>query len=126
MDNNRKCLNCGEDLKTGRSDRKYCDAQCRSNSNNQNLRETEKELLRINAILRKNRTLLKQLNPIGKTTIRKEVLTVQGFNFQYFTNIYTPKNGNTYYFCYEYGYLFVPDDKLVIVNYQNYMAALFN
>jgi len=28
----------------------------------------------------------------------------KGFNFNYFTSIYTTKAGTTYYFCFEYGY----------------------
>jgi len=106
----------------GRSDKKFCSDQCRSIYNNRGKFDKEKEILRINAILRKNRTLLKKVNPIGKTTIRKEVLVIQGFDFKYFTHIFNTKNGQTYYFCYEYGYSYIPDDKLLLVTWQQYMS----
>jgi hypothetical protein len=114
------CVECKNKF-NGRSDKKFCSDQCRWLYNNRSKTEKEIDILRINSILRKNRTLLKQLNPVGKTTIRKEVIATQGFDFRYFTHIFTAKNGQTYYFCYEFGYTYIPDDKLIIVNWQPYM-----
>jgi hypothetical protein len=116
----KKCVECKNKF-NGRSDKKFCSDQCRWLYNNRNKTEKEIDILRINSILRKNRTLLKQLNPVGKTTIRKEVLASQGFDFRYFTHIFAAKNGQTYYFCYEFGYTYIPDDKLIVVNWQPYM-----
>ncbi len=59
----------------------------------------------VNNLLRKNYRILEELNPDGKISISKSKLTAKGFNFEYFTSIYTTKTGNTYYFVYDQGYL---------------------
>jgi hypothetical protein len=118
----RKCAECNNIIK-GRADKKFCSDQCRYLYNNRLKLDKEKEVLRINSILRKNRTILKRLNPVGKTTVRKEVLKAEKFDFNYFTHIYITNKGNTYYFCYEYGYLPLQDEKILIVNWQNYMKT---
>ncbi|MCD4727287.1 MAG: hypothetical protein K8R46_06480 [Pirellulales bacterium] len=60
-------------------------------------------------------------SPQGKTTVRKDFLLGLGFDFDYFTNLYTTKNNNTYYFCYDYGYLLIEDKKVLIVRWQKYI-----
>jgi dipeptidase len=110
----RKCLDCSEVLK-GRADKKFCDDQCRSNYNNR-LKTTDSNLVReVNAILRKNRSILQQLNPDGKTKISREKLVQKGFSFAYFTSVYQTQKGNTYHFCYEYGYLKLEGDDFLLV-----------
>lgn len=59
----------------------------------------------INNRLRKNYRILEELNPGDKTKVTKSKLLARGFSFEYFTSIYTTKNGNTYYFVYDQGYL---------------------
>ncbi len=115
------CLQCGEKI-VGRIDKKFCDSQCRNSYNNKIKRENEKLIVDINRILRKNRKILKQFNPEGKTTIRKEYLTKLGFDFKFHTHSFNTKSGFTYKFCYEYGYLEMEDGiKVLIVNEQPYM-----
>lgn len=116
----QKCKNCNE-LIVGRSDKKFCDDQCRNGYNNKIKRQHEKLILDINKILRRNRKILQQFNPEGKTTIRTEYLKKLGFDFRYFTHFYTTKNSNDYRFCYEYGYLNLDEEKTLIVNWQPYM-----
>jgi hypothetical protein len=107
----------------GRTDKKYCDDQCRNAFNNKLKRQHEKLILDTNKILRKNRSILQQLNPVGKTTIRTEYLVKLGFDFRYFTHLFTTKNNNDYRFCYEYGYFKIDDEKTLIVNWQPYMES---
>ncbi len=75
----------------------------------------------INRILRKNRSILKSLNPIGKTTVRRTLLENLGFDFNFFTHIYRTKSGSLYYFIFEYGYGLEENEKIVLVTYQRYM-----
>ncbi|RDC62494.1 hypothetical protein [Adhaeribacter pallidiroseus] len=77
----------------------------------------------INRILRKNRSILKVSSPLGKTTTRQEYLLQQGFDFRHFTHQYQTQKGNTYNFCYDFGYLLLPEEKVLIVNWQSYMAS---
>ena len=117
---NQKCLNC-DDSYVGRSDKKFCSDQCRNTFNNKVKRENEKLILEINKTLRRNRKILKQFNPEGKTTIRREYLDKLGFNFNFHTHTFITNNNNTYKFCYEYGYLEIDSIKVLIINQQPYM-----
>ncbi len=100
----RTCLECGELLR-GRADQKFCNDLCRNAYNNKKLGKATKNMRKINRILKSNRSILEELNIADKTTIFKDKLEKQGFNFNYYTNTYTNKNGRTYFFCYEQGYL---------------------
>jgi predicted nucleic acid-binding Zn ribbon protein len=117
------CQVCGTDL-VGRVDKRFCSDQCRAQLHNKKRKADagERMILDINRILRKNRSILKLSSPLGKTTTRQDYLTMQGFNFNHFTHQYITNKGNTYYFCYDYGYLPLPDGKVLIVNWQAYMA----
>lgn len=117
------CAVCGTVL-AGRIDKKYCSDQCRAQLNNRKKKADAGELLilNLNRILRRNRSILKSLSPLGKTTTRREYLVLQGFDFRYHTHQYHTQQGNTYNFCYDYGYLLLPEDKLLIVNWQSYMV----
>ncbi len=121
LDMKQKCINCGDTF-VGRSDKKFCGDQCRNSYNNKIKREHEKLILDINKILRRNRKILKTFNPEGKTIIRREYLEKLGFDFRYHTHNYKTKNNNDYKFCYEYGYLELDNEKVLIVNWQPYMS----
>lgn len=91
----RKCLQCELPME-GRSDKKFCGDQCRASFNNAQRSQSERLIMEVNKVLRKNRTLLKQLNPSGMSIIRKEFLSQNGFNFNYFTSRYKTRDGNEY------------------------------
>jgi predicted nucleic acid-binding Zn ribbon protein len=116
----RTCLTCGEVLH-GRADKKFCSDQCRNEYNNRERRSYTNYMRQVNGILQKNRRILSSFNPDGKAKIHKSKLLDEGFNFNYFTNIYRTKAGKTYYFCYEQGYLFIEDDYLALVHKQDYI-----
>jgi hypothetical protein len=111
----KACLDCGEVL-IGRVDKKFCNDMCRNNYNNKLNKDINNLVRNINNILRRNRRILAELTPNGKATkVAKEKLVLKGFNFSFYTSIYTTKTGSTYYFCYEYGYLHLEDDYLTLV-----------
>ncbi len=112
----KPCLSCGKPVK-GRTDKKFCDDYCRNNYNNQ-LKSGSTNLVRnINNALTKNRRVLDSLiaegEDMAKTT--KEKLLQKGFQFKYMTHQYNNKKGNTYYFCYDLGYLPLDNDWYLIV-----------
>ncbi|HMP92132.1 MAG TPA: DUF2116 family Zn-ribbon domain-containing protein [Phnomibacter sp.] len=113
---NRLCINCSKPLK-GRSDKKFCDDYCRSQYNNNLQAENSTVVKHINQILKKNRKLLQDIiapgEEMGKCPRRK--LADAGFSFQYYTHLYTSKKGSTYTFVYEYGYLALEGDWLLVV-----------
>lgn len=110
----KTCLECGEKLR-GRSDKKFCSDQCRTSYNNQLRQETNSLVKKITYTLKRNRRILCNLNPKGKTKIHRKTLLDLGFNFNYFTNIYKTRNGNIYYFCFEQGYLPIDDGFFALV-----------
>ncbi len=93
----------------GRIDKKFCNDQCRNNYNNKLNKDENALVTSINRILRKNRRILKALNPNGKAKVKRTELEKRGFDFKHFTHVYKTKDSRVYYFCYEYGYL--PLDK---------------
>jgi len=111
---NRTCLDCGAALK-GRIDKKFCDDLCRSNYNNRIKSEDTIVIRSINQILKRNRDILKSLNPDGKTKVKFKTLLHNGFDFTYHTHTYETQKGTVYHFCYEYGYLRLENDELLIV-----------
>lgn len=114
MSEKRICLDCAEVLH-GRADKKFCNDQCRNNYNNQ-LNSNSSNLVRnINHILRRNRRILEELNPSGKTKTTGKKLAGKGYNFEYHTRTYQTLNGKTYHFCYEYGYLPLEGDEVLLV-----------
>ena len=119
MDN--VCLECGSQI-VGRLDKKFCSDQCRYLYNNKRKRQHEVAIQNVNRILRKNRSVLKSLNPVGKTTVRRALLENLGFDFNFFTHVYRTKSGQLYYFVYEYGYMLEEQEKVVLVTYQRYMG----
>ncbi|MGB1517902.1 MAG: hypothetical protein ACPG8K_02250 [Crocinitomicaceae bacterium] len=48
-------------------------------------------------------------------------LAEEGFNFHYFTNTYITKNGASYYFCYDQGYLKLENNQYMLVHKQDYV-----
>ncbi|MEH3115528.1 hypothetical protein [Pedobacter terrae] len=110
----RLCLDCGSPIR-GRADKKYCDDSCRSNYNNRLNIEDNLMIKKVNNILKKNRAILAALNPTGKTKVIVKKLVSAGFNFEFHTSSYKTQNGNTYIFCYEYGYLILNQDDYLLV-----------
>lgn len=124
------CLNCAEALQ-GRTDKKFCSDQCRASYNNRNRKPYEEAIARLNAQLRKNRTILKTLCPTGKATVRREVLADMGFSFRHFTSLYG-KPSKLYFLCYDFAYMPLVEkslseqrlvQKVLIVQRQDFMKT---
>ncbi|MCA0429404.1 MAG: hypothetical protein LCH32_02760 [Bacteroidetes bacterium] len=110
----RKCLECNEVIQ-GRVDKKFCSDQCRNAHNNVLNSDVTNFVRNVNNSLRKNRRIL-EANLKGETSkIGVQKLKDLGFNFNYYTNIKTTKNNNSYYFCYEFGYLQLEGEMVLIV-----------
>lgn len=117
METNKKiCLECNKPLK-GRVDKKFCDDFCRNSYNNKLNSDTNGYVRNINNILRKNRRILEDVLPGTDEMIKiqKAKMLEKGFHFRHFTHTYTNKKGNTYFFCYEYGYLPLDGDWVLVV-----------
>jgi len=108
------CLDCGQAL-LGRADKKFCNDQCRNNYNNRLNSDSAALVKSINNHLKKNRRILAELNPDGKVNVHKDKLVKLGFSFSYITHVYVTRNGSTYRFVYDYGYLPLDNDFYMLV-----------
>lgn len=125
MDNNamKQCLFCSKNI-VGRSDKRFCNEYCRNNYNNQRNSDENNLVRNINNTLRKNRRILKAFLKVDdeKCTVAREKLILEGFNFKYFTHTYLTQKQQTYYFVYEYGYLTLAEDKVLIVKNSKHIS----
>jgi len=121
----KTCKQCGKQL-SGRSDKKFCDAYCRNAFNNQHKAQDEQFIQFVNAKIRRNRRILKDLCRVGKVTVRKDILDQMGYDYRYFSSIFKTKGG-IYYLVYDYAFSPVFDraiEKALIVQRQDYMDEL--
>lgn len=117
----RLCQECGSPL-SGRVDKRFCSDQCRNSYNNRKKTYSNTYTRKVNGTLKLNRRILENLlNGREKTRIHRQSLKKRGFDFQYFTNIYTTKKGHEYRFCYEYGYLELEEGWLAVVKRKRYL-----
>jgi len=112
----KTCLLCGKILK-GRSDKKFCDDYCRAAFNNELKSAANNYIRNVNNALGRNRRILESLLPAGEQTAKasRDKLVEKGFLFKYHTHQYSARNGNTYFYCYEYGYLPLENNRLLVV-----------
>jgi len=111
----KECLACGKVLH-GRADKKFCNDYCR-NAYNNNLKSSTSAIVRnTNNTLLKNRRILEAvLGEEEMKKITKDRLLQQGFQSKYITHTYANKKGDTYFFCYEFGYLPLENDWFLVV-----------
>ena len=110
----KQCLECGDKI-MGRIDKKFCSDGCRNTYNNRINKDSKNLIRNTNNRLRKNYRILETLNPNKKTKTSRTKLTGLGFDFNYFTIIYTTKAGTIYYFVYDQGYLPLDNDFYALV-----------
>jgi hypothetical protein len=101
------CLNCKEPIKKGRSDKKFCDSNCKDEYNNAAKIAEGKEISKINIILKNNRRALQGLFDEQKPDkkFKRELLVRAGFEFGFLTHVAVTKTkSNEITFCFDYGY----------------------
>lgn len=110
------CLHCAKTLR-GRVDKKFCDDYCRNAYNNRQNADRNNYVRNINNALLKNRRILESVIPAEEELAKcpRQKLAGQGFDFRYHTHQYQNKKGQTYHFCYDYGYLPLEGDWILVV-----------
>jgi predicted nucleic acid-binding Zn ribbon protein len=111
---NRECLECSEKI-VGREDKKFCTDGCRNAFNNKINKDSNNFMRTINNRLRRNYRILSELNAGGKARTTKSKMIGKGFDFEFFTNILQTRNGNTYYFLYDQGYMPLSNETYILV-----------
>jgi hypothetical protein len=110
----RLCLDCQKPIR-GRADKKFCNDFCRAAFNNSRKTDGRESIKEINLILKRNRNILKEKTANGDRKLKREVLLRNGFNFDFHTHLYTTEHGDTYFFCYEHGYLGLNNEEVLVM-----------
>ena len=95
-------------------------------ANNKNKIKTESPILDVNKVLRKNRSILKKLCPVGKAIVRKEVFDAMGYDVSVFSSLFLTSKRQIYYICYDYAFTPIVEhnvEKALIVTRQDYMKS---
>lgn len=117
----KQCLDCGEAF-AGRSDKKFCTDMCRNAYHNKFNGFRNAMIRHVNNRLRKNRHILFELGKSRPGEMSKEELTINGFDWQYFTE--EQKVNNTIQrFCYDYGIRMNNDNRVVVIA-KNYRSTV--
>lgn len=82
----RRCLECGDEMVEGRSDRKFCCTSCKNAYNNRRSHELRAVRIRVGAILERNHDILLKLLSMGLKSMDIVSLTRMGFNTHYCTS----------------------------------------
>lgn len=109
-----KCLACQIPIK-GRSDKRFCSDICRVRHHNKSSANYNSLRKQTHITLNQNRNILKKINDLGIKSIKKKDLVSYDFNFNYHTSTYHSPTSEIYFYCYDYGYCLLDDDKLLIV-----------
>lgn len=121
------CIHCKKQI-TGRSDKIYCDAYCKSAYHYEKRKSEESFTFfkRVDLHLKTNYKILKHLNVEGYTTVRKEALIEKGFHPKFFTHYWKNQKGDVYLFCYDFGFRSFKKngkDRYLLVKWQDYMES---
>lgn len=119
----RKCPICDSEVR-GRKDKIFCSPNCKSADQYERNREKEQLYFRVDTQLKVNRKILKRYNLNGKTVVRRELLSKEGFDPNFFTHYRKTQKGDVYFYCYDFGFLKIEEQtttelklKYLIVNW---------
>ncbi|MBS1581749.1 MAG: hypothetical protein JST66_06055 [Bacteroidetes bacterium] len=115
------CPECGDPIK-GRTDKKFCSDACRNIYHYRSNNAPINYVRNVVNTLKRNRRILSELNPEGKTKVHRSKLIEKGYDFMYHTNIYRTKAGNVYVFCFEHGYLELSENWYALVRRDEYLG----
>ena len=99
----RHCLRCGKPL-TGRSDKKFCNDDCRTDYHNDKRRIRDKQFRAVNHILSSNWKILSAELRNGHSRVRAKDLAARNFNFEIYTTSRRNFPGGRTYWCYNCAY----------------------
>ena len=110
-------LFCQKPIKSGRSDKKFCDSACKDGYYNERKGDERGEIRAIDLVLKKNRRVLKKLYDFKKPEKKfsREAMIRDGFEFGFLTHIAVTRiKGNEIIFCYDYGYREITESQFQI------------
>lgn len=116
------CLECSSTL-VGRSDKKFCNDNCRSAYNNRRNRPMTNLIRRTNLQLIKNYRILSELKSEGAMVNRSE-LSRRGYEFDLHTSLIEREKAGTVTFIYDLGLMRADGDKLMILKKKGELSPI--
>lgn len=118
-----RCLECGQSIGYGRTDKKYCCEECKNRHNNTLARMSRSAKRKILKILDRNYEILDKLLKAGKDSAWISDVAAAGFNPGYST--YYRKTGRReYYHCFDISYVMTPNRIYCMTKIQNLSLTL--
>lgn len=111
------CIECGDAINYGRSDRKFCSPDCKNRYHNRNARMAKRIRLKTINILDKNYSILNNMVRNGVTDMTVSDMRLLGFNFS-FSTAYCKIRRHDVFKCYDISYSVVAD-RVVAINRMN-------
>jgi hypothetical protein len=113
--NTPQCRYCGKPVR-GRSDKLYCDVNCKNAFHNLTHQQDRRDVLQIDRILKHNRKILKDvLGDRLKAQVPRAELIQQGLQFEFHTHQQKHSRNRSVTCCYEFGYVCLGEKKMLIV-----------
>ncbi|MDE6872617.1 MAG: hypothetical protein K2J62_10930 [Bacteroidales bacterium] len=91
-----RCLECGDSIKYGRQDRKFCCDTCKNRFNNRRTKDVRTIKTRILHILDRNHSILARLIRLNVTSLTVGELRQLGFDFDYVTSYHKTRRHDEY------------------------------
>jgi hypothetical protein len=110
----KRCQSCSRQI-FGRSDKKYCDDQCRNTYNNKLNSDSSNYMRRVNNILRKNRRILQDIAQSKNLKRTREQLYFEGYNFKFFTTYDKTTEGIELWYCYDMGLMILDNENVRVI-----------
>ena len=111
----KECQQCAKTL-YGRTDKKFCDSNCKTAFNFAKRRDTRNEVKEIDGYLHHNREILATLmGECKKEMFDRAVLARANFRWEYMTGIYKNKQDKWYHIVYDYAWMEFSNQQILII-----------
>ena len=113
-----RCLECGDTIAYGRSDKKFCSENCKNRHHNHQSRSSRSLKRRVTAMLERNYEVLDELVRSGIESVRLSDVILMGFNPSYATS-FRKLRSHQEYLCFDIRYIMTPSRLCSISKIQN-------
>lgn len=95
------CIECGEAVEYGRTDKKYCSLKCKNARHNREMRLYKEIRGRVTTAIARNYSILENLLNAGVSSIKLSDIQSLGFNIHAITSFYSGKAKSVDMGCYD-------------------------
>lgn len=113
-----RCLECGDKISYGRTDKKFCSDECKNRHHNHKCRSERFVKRKTISILEKNYEILEEYVKAGVDSVLLSEVLILGFNPAYLTSLIRGKHHDIYS-CFDITYVMTPSRLCTISKIQN-------